>query len=94
LGVGQSGRWIAQAKDIDAHRGHERMSKLVVPPDLSCFATCERAAQSVADGPQTGTDSASTDCWCVPEAWKACCKCRDLIKAGVAIPSKPIPSSE
>jgi hypothetical protein len=59
------------------------MSKLVTPGDLHCFATCEHVSQAAADCPQSAPSTDCTAHWCVPEAWKPCARCRELLKAEV-----------
>ena len=58
------------------------MSKLVVPRDLSCFATCGRG-RSRSECIQSAPKASVAGCWCIPESWQTCVGCCDLNKAQV-----------
>lgn len=60
------------------------MSRLVVPRDLNCFATCDRAAPELQSSDEAAAMIARDNCWCIPELWKVCITCHDLRKAEVS----------
>jgi hypothetical protein len=58
------------------------MSKLVVPRDLSCFATCGRG-RSRLEHIQSAPQAPAVGCWSISEVWQTCAECCDLNKAQV-----------
>lgn len=79
--VGPRAKNVPLKSDINSCRG-ERMSKLVAPRDLHCFATCGRVPVD-SRSHHAQSHAGAQHCWCVPEVWKTCVKCRDLRKAQV-----------